>query len=159
MDFALCMLFVIFIIAFVIMFGFSVLYSFAVKKDKSAVALTSFSAIGGIGSFLLIGFVDGGNSTNGIFGFILFSVAVIGISRMLIKICEPSKATIKKTIVGSIVAIVAVLGILFVWGTLSDSGKSQWDKLSDSEKEWYHDNFGDGQYYEIQDAISDYRGY
>lgn len=36
----------------------------------------------------------------------------------------------------------------------SDSGR--WDSLSEEEKEWYHDNYGDGQYDDIQDAISDY---
>ena len=30
--------------------------------------------------------------------------------------------------------------------------------LTDSEKEWYHNNFGDGQYDEIQNAIEDYWG-
>lgn len=38
----------------------------------------------------------------------------------------------------------------------SKSDSSRWESLSDDEKEWYNDNYGDGQYDAIQDAISDY---
>ena len=52
--------------------------------------------------------------------------------------------------------IVASLGS----GNTSYSGSSSgWDSLTDEEKEWYEDNYGDGQYEAIRDAIDNYKGY
>ena len=39
---------------------------------------------------------------------------------------------------------------------MDSSSSSEWDKLSDEEKEWYIDNYGEEQYDSIQDAIEDY---
>ena len=55
-----------------------------------------------------------------------------------------------------IIAFVIFLVIAVVGGFLDKDG-DKWNSLSDKEKEWYIDNFGDGQYDEIQGAISDYR--
>ena len=41
----------------------------------------------------------------------------------------------------------------------SSSSGSEWNNLSDEEKEWYIRNYGDGKMDDINDAIKDYRGY
>lgn len=51
--------------------------------------------------------------------------------------------------------IVVMLIGLFVFGGLGNDS-SQWNSLSDDKKEWYQDNYGDGQYDDIQNAIDDY---
>ena len=51
---------------------------------------------------------------------------------------------------------------LFIGGCVlcGDGGSSSsWDKLTDKEKQWYHDNYGDGQYEKYEDAIDNYKGY
>ena len=117
------------------------------------------SSICGIaGGFLLsggmyIGIVVEDNSAK---GWLLIAIAVIGLIVALIKKFQPPKETYIKIVIGLV--IVAIIAIPIVWGFLDDDG-DKWNSLSDEEKEWYHDNFGDGQYDEIQDAISVYRGY
>lgn len=39
----------------------------------------------------------------------------------------------------------------------SKGSSSEWDSLSDSEKAWYHENYGNGQYDEYRKAIDDYK--
>ena len=58
----------------------------------------------------------------------------------------------------TVIVIATLIMIALAIGFLDNDG-DKWNSLSDEEKEWYIDNFGDGQYDEIQDAISDYRGY
>ena len=58
-------------------------------------------------------------------------------------------------IVGTIVLSIIVYAVV-----LDGSGQSSsWDNLSEEEKDWYRDNFGDGQYDKYQDAIDKYKGY
>lgn len=59
-----------------------------------------------------------------------------------------------------VVAIVGCIGFLgsliWSWSDTSDT-TSSWDKLSDEEKDWYHRNYGNGQYEKYQSAIDDYK--
>lgn len=71
---------------------------------------------------------------------------------------EAVKAKVKKIIPIFIVSILFIFVIANAFGNIGKDSE-RWNSLSDEEKEWYRDNFGDGQYDEIQDAISDYRGY
>ena len=88
-------------------------------------------------------------------GWLLIAIAVIGLIVALIKKFQPSKETYIKIVIALV--IVAIFAIPIVWGILDDDG-DKWNSLSDEEKEWYIDNYGDGQYDEIQNAIEDYRG-
>ena len=62
----------------------------------------------------------------------------------------------KGMIFGLIIAIIAACALL---GLLFPKEPSKWDKLSDEEKQWYHDNYGDGKMDDINDAIKNYGGY
>ena len=59
--------------------------------------------------------------------------------------------------------VIGVLLFVFVFGRIvscmgGDSNGSSWDKLSKEEKEWYHNNYGNGQYDKYKDAINNYNG-
>ena len=61
-------------------------------------------------------------------------------------------------IVGIIIAVVLML--LVASCTLMGTGSSKssnWDNLTKDEKQWYNDNYGNGQYDKYQDAIRDYQ--
>ena len=64
---------------------------------------------------------------------------------------EKKKAIIFFTGIASIIFMV----IVFSFGS-KPSSSSRWDKLSKSEKQWYEDNYGNGQYDAIRDAIDNY---
>ena len=53
-----------------------------------------------------------------------------------------------------LVVLTLMIGKNYMFG--SSSNTSRWDSLSDEEKEWYHNNYGDGQYDDIMDAINNY---
>jgi len=97
-------------------------------------------------------------------GFIVLSIVFlfIGAVCVLTKAFESweSKATkIKRLILAVVLFFIACGGIVAC--NLLDGGgsKSSWDILSDDEKDWYRDNYGNGQYEQYQDAINDYKGY
>ena len=47
----------------------------------------------------------------------------------------------------------------FVAGCNDDKKESEWGKLSKEEKQWYKDNYGDGQYDDYKKAMENYRGW
>ena len=53
-----------------------------------------------------------------------------------------------------LVVLTLTMGKNYMLG--SSSSTSRWDSLSDEEKEWYQDNYGNGQYDDIMDAINNY---
>lgn len=54
-----------------------------------------------------------------------------------------------------VLGIVLLVGLIY-WVSSFNQGSSNWNKLSDEEKEWYEDNYGDGKMDDINDAIDDY---
>lgn len=65
-----------------------------------------------------------------------------------------------KIIARTVIIIAIILAIVFlVVSIVNNSGgsESEWDKLSEEEKDWYRDNYGNGQYEKYQDAIDDYK--
>ena len=59
--------------------------------------------------------------------------------------------------------IVGIVGLMIFMKYLSsmlngvyESNSNQWDKLSDKEKQWYIDNYGNGKSENIDNIISDY---
>ena len=76
-----------------------------------------------------------------------------------IAISIAKESTGKGRIISIIVAIVCSIAfiICIVSAWIGDSGSSKWDDLSDKEKEWYKENYGDGQYDKYKDAINDYK--
>lgn len=53
--------------------------------------------------------------------------------------------------------ILIIVAIIFLMNIDWSGSQSKWDSLSDEEKEWYKDNYGDGQYDDIKDAIDEYK--
>lgn len=41
----------------------------------------------------------------------------------------------------------------------SSTSNNKWDNLSNEEKQWYNENYGNGKSESIDNAIKDYRGY
>lgn len=65
-----------------------------------------------------------------------------------------------KKVLLTVAVLAVVLFIIFLALTVSNSNggsSNSWDDLTDEEKEWYHDNYGNGQYDKYQDAINDYK--
>ena len=60
-----------------------------------------------------------------------------------------------------IVKIFAIVILLFaaLCSLLQSNDSSKWDNLSDTEKEWYSNNYGNGKMDDINSAIKNYRGY
>ncbi len=62
-----------------------------------------------------------------------------------------------------IVAAIILAFLFFAFSFISESGSSagsssnKWDELTEEEKDWYRDNYGDGQYDKYQNAINDYK--
>ena len=74
-----------------------------------------------------------------------------------IKLSEKGK---KIALIVLVVAI--ILAVLFIvlefaddWGSRKSS--NEWEDLTEEEKDWYRDNYGDGQYEEYKDAIDKYK--
>lgn len=134
---------------------FALLFFFCLFSKRGIGAI--FSVCGCIGGILnLIGFYEVNKPVFFIVGWILVAIGAIGIIIVMIKGLEIKKSEVITIII--VLAIIAIIAIPIVWGFIDDDG-DKWNSLSDEEKEWYIDNYGDGQYDEIQDAISDYRGY
>ncbi len=57
------------------------------------------------------------------------------------------------------ILILSIFFISLIFTLANGSGKkeSDWDKLSDDEKQWYHDNYGNGKMDDYKDAIDDYK--
>lgn len=54
--------------------------------------------------------------------------------------------------------LIGIAGLIWLMILFSGgSSSSEWDKLSDEEKEWYEDNYGDGKMEDINEAIEDYK--
>ena len=56
-----------------------------------------------------------------------------------------------------IIIIVLLLGASC--SIIKSDDSSKWDNLSDTEKEWYSNNYGNGKMDDINSAIKNYRGY
>ena len=65
----------------------------------------------------------------------------------------------KPIIISSIIGIlvIIVLFISFYNEVSTPNTKSEWEKLSDEEKEWYENNYGDGKLEDIDKAIDEYK--
>lgn len=64
----------------------------------------------------------------------------------------------KITLAIAILALVLFIVFLAVDVSSGSGGSSnRWDDLTDEEKDWYRDNYGNGQYDKYQDAINDYK--
>lgn len=133
--------FIIFEIGSVIWGGITVI--------SSVVALISGNAKSGVGIMFLIGIFL-------VFDFFLMVKLEdkLGIGDKMKSITEVNRI-IKAILL--VVSLVMFLGFSSSEPSKNDTNK--WDKLTDEEKQWYIDNYGDGQYDEIQDAIEDYNGY
>lgn len=55
------------------------------------------------------------------------------------------------------IAVIIVICICFSNLVSHSNNKSEWDKLSDEEKEWYKDNYGNGKLEDINKAINEYK--
>jgi len=54
------------------------------------------------------------------------------------------------------ISIICIV-VSFISGCIAcDDGPSKWDKLTKEEKEWYKNNYGNGQYDDYKGAIDDY---
>lgn len=66
----------------------------------------------------------------------------------------------KKPIIISIIigiVVIIVFCISFYNEVSTPNTKSEWEKLSDEEKEWYENNYGDGKLEDINKAIDEYK--
>lgn len=60
----------------------------------------------------------------------------------------------------AVIIIAVVITIMIASCSLMNAGSkksSNWDNLTKEEKQWYNDNYGNGQYDKYQDAIRDYQ--
>lgn len=70
---------------------------------------------------------------------------------------------VKKVNIGNIkqyisVAIAIIIGIILLFALIKpDNPKSKWSELTDEEREWYENNYGDGKMDDINEAIQDYK--
>ena len=71
---------------------------------------------------------------------------------------EPDKKKILKLICVLLLAVTLFV-VCFVAGCNDDKKESEWGKLSKEEKQWYKDNYGDGQYDDYKKAMENYRGW
>ena len=66
--------------------------------------------------------------------------------------------SVKYNIVKIFIIVCMVILLFFFIGSLDNSSSADnWNQLTEEEKEWYKDNYGDGKMEEINDAIDDYR--
>ena len=64
----------------------------------------------------------------------------------------------KKAKQGCLILLVPVIIILLLFGScVSNNSTSRWDSLSDKEKQWYKDNYGNGKSDAYDKAIEDYK--
>lgn len=68
------------------------------------------------------------------------------------------KISKKPIIISVIIGIASIIAFCICFYDLSNSyNTSEWDKLSDEEREWYNDNYGDGKLEDIDKAIEEYK--
>ena len=71
---------------------------------------------------------------------------------------EVANGDLKYNIVKIFIIVCMVILLFFFIGSLDNSSSADnWNQLTEEEKEWYKDNYGDGKMEEINDAIDDYR--
>ena len=85
--------------------------------------------------------------------YLTFSTKIIGKLVKVVKLQD--KLKIIDYPIRIIFAIIALCMVMALGAEPSSS--SEWDKLSDEEKEWYEDNYGDGKMEDINEAIEDYK--
>ena len=78
------------------------------------------------------------------------------IGPIIYKLIANKTHALKRYLIGLLVFIV-IVAIIVLAIVLGDNGDREWDDLSDEEKEWYHNNYGSGQYDKYKDAINDYK--
>ena len=70
---------------------------------------------------------------------------------------------VKKVNIGNIkqyisVAVAIIIGIILLFALIKpDNPKSKWSELTDEERGWYENNYGDGKMDDINEAIQDYK--
>lgn len=57
----------------------------------------------------------------------------------------------------TVIGITCIVIALFVGSLIPSEEPSKWDKLTDEEKQWYEDNYGNGQFDTYKKAIEDYK--
>lgn len=67
-----------------------------------------------------------------------------------------SRIMINNIFMYSGLAFLIIIGIVIIISVASPEPSSKWDELSDEEKDWYEENYGDGQFNDIEDAIDNY---
>ena len=98
-------------------------------------------------------FVDGDNEVSRIVMNKIKSNTKNSNSKMKIENSKP----ILNGKLGTVIVVVLVIIIAIVISNKMNSGTTEkWDRLSDEEKEWYEDNYGDGKMDDINEAIDDY---
>ncbi len=66
--------------------------------------------------------------------------------------------TLKWTIILIVIGIAFALGANFcIMNSFRNNSPSKWDSLTKEEKQWYKDNYGDGQYKKYKDAVDSYK--
>ncbi len=65
----------------------------------------------------------------------------------------------KGYIIVTVVGIACIIGFLVCLPNVNVSSEksNRWDSLTKEEKQWYEDNYGDGQYEKYKDAIDSYK--
>ncbi|MGN1165516.1 MAG: hypothetical protein ACI4S2_03690 [Lachnospiraceae bacterium] len=69
------------------------------------------------------------------------------------------KISKKPIIISGVIGIIVIIVICICLSNLvsNSNNKSEWDNLSDEEKEWYKDNYGNGKLEDINKAIDEYK--
>lgn len=55
------------------------------------------------------------------------------------------------------IIVVIIIAIIVFASNSGSNNKSKWDSLTKEEKQWYKDNYGDGQYDKYKKAIDNYK--
>lgn len=107
------------------------------------------------------------NSTNNFKRMILaFYMEPDGYNRLLSEIdsISPGFIDLKKKIeikyffkYDLIWIILGIILVVFIFSQITPKGTSEWDKLDNSQKEWYKRNYGNGQYEKYQNSIKNYK--
>ena len=71
---------------------------------------------------------------------------------------EPKEFFTKGYIIATIVGIACIIGFFICSCNVPNKSKTnKWDSLTKEEKQWYEDNYGDGQYDKYKKAIDNYK--
>ena len=89
---------------------------------------------------------------------------ILFISFLLIFTYKRKRKEFRSTLIASIVftAVGIIILLIFSFSLMGIDGCStqsnnEYDNLTDEEKQWYQDNYGNGQYDKYKDAIDEYK--